>query len=63
MNGYEITPEYKSTAEKVLVALALIFAAGSFGVSRVSGVPQPEGQGRGKSIITRSKSSARRSAP
>ena len=41
MNGYEITPEYKSTAEKVLVALALIFAAGSFGVSRVSGVPYP----------------------
>ena len=31
--------------------------------ARVSGVPQPEGQGRGKSIITRSKSSARRSAP
>lgn len=29
MNGYEITPEYKSTAEKVLVALALIFAAGA----------------------------------
>ncbi len=41
MNGYEITPEYKSTAEKVLVALALIFAAGSFGASRVSGVPYP----------------------
>ena len=41
MNGYEFTPEYRNTAEKILVSLALVFAAASFGVSRVSGVPYP----------------------
>ncbi len=41
MNGYEVTPQYKSTAEKVLVSLALIFAAASFGASRVNGIPYP----------------------
>lgn len=41
MNGYEFTPEYRNTAEKILVSIALVFAAASFGVSRVSGVPYP----------------------
>lgn len=39
MNYYEVTPECKNTAEKILVTLALVLAAASFGVSRVDGIP------------------------
>ncbi len=41
MDYYEYTPEKKNTAEKILVSLALVFAAASFGVSQLKGIPYP----------------------
>ena len=40
-NGYEYTPKDPNTAEKLLACLALVFAAASFGVSRLDGIPYP----------------------
>lgn len=41
MNYYEVTPECKNTAEKILVTLALVLSAACFGASRVEGIPYP----------------------
>ena len=41
MDYYEYTPENKNPAEKLLVSLALVFAAASFGVSQLRGIPYP----------------------
>lgn len=41
MGYFEYTPENRNTAEKILVALALLFAAATFGVSLVKNIPYP----------------------
>ena len=41
MDYYEYTPENKNPAEKLLVSQALVFAAASFGVSQLRGIPYP----------------------
>lgn len=41
MGYYEYTPQNRSTAEKTLVFLALLFAAATFGVSLVKDIPYP----------------------
>ena len=41
MDYYEYTPENRNPAEKLLVCLALVFAAASFGVSQLRGIPYP----------------------
>lgn len=41
MKGYEYTPENRNLTEKLLACLALAFAAGAFGASRVDGIPYP----------------------
>lgn len=41
MGYFEYTPENRNTAEKILAALALLFAAATFGVSLMKNIPYP----------------------